>query len=262
MARLMVLLVAVAVATGGCLDTFDRQEVELAEDPEASGQGQEEDDGANGTADGDGPRAQFTHECQEFDCSFDGSDSSDPDGEIRSYEWAFGDGTTDTGGSATHSYDGSGTYTVELTVSNAEGETDTTSREIEVQGPEWTYENRSGTVSGENTPLTTANATETIDVTEGAKQLTLNLSAEGGELDVCIRSPDESGDSCTAEEQTQEGNASWSTEAPAGGEWTVELTAQGTGPQSVDYELVVGQLVPPEGQGGDGSGNETSGDGY
>ena len=54
--------------------------------------------------------------------SFDGSGSSDPDGEaIASYTWDFGDGSTGTGPTPTHAYAASGTYTVRLTVADAAG---------------------------------------------------------------------------------------------------------------------------------------------
>lgn len=42
-------------------------------------------------------------------------------GRPLSYEWRFGDGTTAKGTSASHTYDEPGTYTVQLTVSNAAG---------------------------------------------------------------------------------------------------------------------------------------------
>jgi chitodextrinase len=42
---------------------------------------------------------------------FDGTGSSDPDGSISSYSWDFGDGTTASGASMSHSYAKAGTYT-------------------------------------------------------------------------------------------------------------------------------------------------------
>ncbi|WP_135854385.1 extracellular catalytic domain type 1 short-chain-length polyhydroxyalkanoate depolymerase [Halorussus salinus] len=66
--------------------------------------------------------------------SFDGSNSSDSDGSIASYEWEFGDGATATGATASHSYDSSGDYTATLTVTDDAGATDTASVTISVGG--------------------------------------------------------------------------------------------------------------------------------
>ncbi len=52
---------------------------------------------------------------------FDGSGSSDPDCNIVSYSWDFGDGTTGTGLNPLHSYSSAGTYIVTLTVTDNDG---------------------------------------------------------------------------------------------------------------------------------------------
>jgi len=53
---------------------------------------------------------------------FDASGSYDIDGFIVSYEWDFGDGTTGSGISITHTYNKSGEYNVTLTITNNIGE--------------------------------------------------------------------------------------------------------------------------------------------
>jgi glucose/arabinose dehydrogenase/PKD repeat protein len=55
--------------------------------------------------------------------NFDGSGSTDPDGDALSYEWDFtSDGTTDaTGATASHTYETSGSYTATLTVADGRG---------------------------------------------------------------------------------------------------------------------------------------------
>jgi PKD repeat protein len=61
--------------------------------------------------------------------SFNGSGSSDPQGETLTYAWSFGDGSSAAGAKPTHTYTTAGTFTVSLTVtdtSNLSGEATTT----------------------------------------------------------------------------------------------------------------------------------------
>jgi len=52
---------------------------------------------------------------------FDGTNSTDPDGTVVSYEWAFGDGGTGSGPTPTHSYAAPSLYMVALTVTDNGG---------------------------------------------------------------------------------------------------------------------------------------------
>ena len=62
------------------------------------------------------PTASFTVSCSSLTCTFDATGSSDADGRVASYRWDFGDGTTDTRATTTHTYSGPGARTVTLTV--------------------------------------------------------------------------------------------------------------------------------------------------
>lgn len=53
--------------------------------------------------------------------SFDGTGSSDVDGDALVYAWDFGDGATSSGANATHVYQDNGTYPVSLTVTDGKG---------------------------------------------------------------------------------------------------------------------------------------------
>lgn len=62
--------------------------------------------------------------------NFDGSGSSDPDGSIAAYSWAFGDGGTSSGASTSHTYATPGTYTATLTVTDNRGAIGTATTQV------------------------------------------------------------------------------------------------------------------------------------
>ena len=66
------------------------------------------------------------------DVSLSGAESTDPDGEVVSYEWSV-DGETLTGETVTVSFDEAGEYTVELAVTDDAGETDTVTRTLVIE---------------------------------------------------------------------------------------------------------------------------------
>jgi len=67
-------------------------------------------------------------------CTFT-STSSDPDGSITAYAWSFGDGGTSTAPNPSDIYASEGTYTVQLTVTDDQGATSTTSQSVTVTLP-------------------------------------------------------------------------------------------------------------------------------
>ena len=70
--------------------------------------------------------------------SFDGAASSDSNsgGSVSSYSWSFGDGTTGSGATPTHTYESPGLYTVTLTVTDNYGlVSSVASLRLEVIGP-------------------------------------------------------------------------------------------------------------------------------
>jgi len=71
-----------------------------------------------------------------LDVNFNASASYDPDGTIESYSWDFGDGTSGTGITTTHTFSSSTdrTFSVELTVTDNGGRTGSTSGFVVVYG--------------------------------------------------------------------------------------------------------------------------------
>jgi len=100
------------------------------------------------------PTAEFTAEPREgydpLTVLFDADASYDPDGDLITYAWEFGDGTSGVGRAASHTY-AAGTYQVTLRVVDPEGLMGTTTETIDVRPVpagyrviryEWPYEGR------------------------------------------------------------------------------------------------------------------------
>ena len=77
------------------------------------------------------PTADFTYTTSDLTASFT-DQSSDPDGSIVAWSWNFGDGSTSTAQNPSHTYAAAGTYTVSLTVTDNDGATDATSKNVTV----------------------------------------------------------------------------------------------------------------------------------
>ncbi|MGY3317957.1 PKD repeat protein [Arthrobacter sp. TE12232] len=81
------------------------------------------------------PTAAFTSTASNLAVTFNGSGSADPDGTVTGYAWDFGDASTGTGATASHTYANAGSYTVSLTVTDDDGATGTASRTVSVTAP-------------------------------------------------------------------------------------------------------------------------------
>jgi PKD repeat protein len=99
-----------------------------------------------------------------FTASFDATLTYNPNGEIVSYLWTFGDGGTDTGPVVDHIYTQNGVYEVKLTVFDAEGQTASMSMSVEALNPpptaEFSYSPRS---TMEEQPVVSASEEITFD---------------------------------------------------------------------------------------------------
>ena len=87
---------------------------------------------AQGTTNLDPTAAIATPSCTGLTCTFDGSPSSDPDGQITTYAWNFGDGTTGTGRPPQHTYGDAARTPSTLTVTDNRGGTDTATASVTV----------------------------------------------------------------------------------------------------------------------------------
>ncbi|MBG6214541.1 MULTISPECIES: PKD domain-containing protein [unclassified Cryobacterium] len=81
------------------------------------------------------PTASFSSAITYRGLSVDAAGSADSDGTITSYAWNFGDGSTATGATTTHSYAAAGSYLVTLTVTDNAGASTVTSRTVDATDP-------------------------------------------------------------------------------------------------------------------------------
>jgi subtilisin family serine protease len=78
------------------------------------------------------PIASFSSSCTDLSCSFDASNSTDPDGSIVTYDWDFGDGSLQSGEAVSYTFNSAGDYEVILTVRDNEGAENSVSQTVTV----------------------------------------------------------------------------------------------------------------------------------
>ena len=88
--------------------------------------------------------------------TFDGSGSSDPNGNTLTYAWDFGDGAVGSGAHPTHTYTRAGGLTVTLTVNNGHGGTNTATTTVTVLGPQVTITSPTNLALINSSPATVA----------------------------------------------------------------------------------------------------------
>ncbi len=173
----------------------------------------------------DPPNAEFTYSPTEPEVnenvSFDASGSSDPDGSIVSYDWAFGDGSTGTGASPTHSYAEKGVFEVTLTVTDDDGASSTASENVNV-------------ISGSSG----ASPTAEFEVTD----MTVEPSEVNPDEEVIIRvtvtNGGEVGGTYTAQPAVEEGNpAPQDVSIGPGESETVTFTVSRSEPKTYDVSI-------------------------
>lgn len=88
--------------------------------------------GASPTAADVGPTAAFSETCANLGCEFT-DQSTDGDGAIVRWSWAFGDGATASVQHPSHTYAAGGSYTVDLTITDERGASDATAHAVTVE---------------------------------------------------------------------------------------------------------------------------------
>jgi hypothetical protein len=105
----------------------------------------------------------------------------------------------------------------------------------------WSYDNRTGTVSGTALLLIgSSSKDETFAVENGTALLFLNFTVQGSAVDVEITPPGCDDDACRISVDVSSGAATYTTDDPVEGSWTVTFSSTTTiGPYSTDYALAI-----------------------
>lgn len=148
-----------------------------------------------------GPTASFSASSTDVDVgtkvSFDASDSSTSGGSITSYEWEFGDGSTATGQTVSHTYDGPGDYTVTLTVTDDGGATATATKTITVgdgngndtiePGTTITFDGYTGGWEATAPSAISGQTNPTLTLQEGAQYTLQFTNQDGAPHDIAVQ---------------------------------------------------------------------------
>lgn len=116
------------------------------------------------------PTASFTTQVTELRVVANAASSSDVDGAISSYSWDWGDATSGSGVSASHTYAASGTYTITLVVKDNLDASGSVQHSVSVTGPVFTEDFESG-VDG----WSVSGSAASIDCSAGAPGCSLRM---------------------------------------------------------------------------------------
>ncbi|MBL0164869.1 MAG: M4 family metallopeptidase [Xanthomonadales bacterium] len=148
--------------------------------------------GSYSTASNVPPSAGFSFTTSALTASFTDS-SSDSDGTIASRSWNFGDSTSSTSTSPSHTYAAAGTYNVTLTVTDNNGATNATTKAVTVSSggggctPSGTVLCSGSSVSGLAAAKNAWTSVYTLVVPAGATNLSFKIAGGSGDADLYVR---------------------------------------------------------------------------
>ncbi len=192
------------------------------------------------------PEADFGGSAQGLTVQF--SDESAPgSAAITSWQWSFGDGQSSSSQNPTHTYSSTGTYNVTVVVTDANGNTDSTVKQLSVTAPASDSGPQALTSGDWVSGLSGATGGELhyyIDVPSGAGSLDVAIQGGTGDADLYVRrgsQPTESQWDCRPYQAGNDEVCSF--DEPQSGRWYVmvrgyqafqgvELVAQVTGTQT------------------------------
>lgn len=213
-------------------------------------------DGSGGGNQNELPTASFTNSCTDLSCSFNGSGSSDTDGTIASYAWTFGDGGTATGATPSHNYSSEGTYTVQLTVTDNDGGTNSTSQSVTVTAPPVVDNVLTNGVAKTGLAASRSDTLDfTMEVPAGATDLSFVMTGGSGDADIYVRygaAPTTSSYDCRPYRNGNEETCSFST--PQAGTYYVMVRAY----SSFSGVSLTGSFTEDTGGGGGNTGGNAS----
>ncbi|WP_158584014.1 PKD domain-containing protein [Salinibius halmophilus] len=144
--------------------------------------------GGSSTPSNQAPTASFSSSAQALTVSFNNA-SRDADGTITTYNWQFGDGSTSSAASPSHTYVAGGTYTVSLTVTDDDGASDTTTKRVTVNEPvsSVTPIQNGSTVTGLSGTRSTNSGIYELVVPANASNLSIRIAGGTGDADLYVK---------------------------------------------------------------------------
>ena len=131
------------------------------------------------------PVANFSFTTSGLTANFSDS-SSDSDGSIVSRSWNFGDGGSSTSTNPSHTYSSAGTYSVQLTVTDNDGATNTRTSSVTVSSSGGNVLQNGVAVTGLS-GSTGDTVVYTMSVPAGASNLRFQIAGGSGDADLYVR---------------------------------------------------------------------------